>query len=136
MAARGVEVRGDEATRRVCPGVTPASASDFGTEFLSLVVAVRVVDGLDGAVDHIRRHGSNHTEAILTQDAAVQETFAKRVHASCVVINASTRNNDGGALGLGAEIGISTSRLHAYGPMGLAELTTQRFIVSGRGQTR
>jgi glutamate-5-semialdehyde dehydrogenase len=136
MAARGVEVRGDEATQRICPGVTPASASDFGAEFLSLVVAVRVVNGLDGAVDHIRRHGSSHTEAILTEDAMVQEAFAKRVHASCVVINASTRNNDGGALGLGAEIGISTSRLHAYGPMGLAELTTQRFIVSGRGQTR
>lgn len=136
MAAAGVEVRGDETTQRMCPTAIAASASDFGSEFLSLVVAVRVVDGLDGAIDHIRRYGSNHTEAIMTDDPVVQEAFAKRVHASCVVINASTRNNDGGALGLGAEIGISTSRLHAYGPMGLAELTTQRFIVSGRGQTR
>ncbi len=136
MAARGVEVRGDSATQRLCPGVTPATESDYGTEFLSLVVAVKVVDGLDDAIAHIRRHGSNHTEAIITDDPAAEETFTRRVHASCVVVNASTRNNDGGALGLGAEIGISTSRLHAYGPMGLKELTTQRFIVSGRGQTR
>ena len=136
MAARGVEVRGDDETRRWCPNVTPACESDFGAEFLSLVIAVKVVDGLDAAIEHIRRHGSNHTEAIITNDAATQETFAKRVHASCVVINASTRNNDGGALGLGAEIGISTSRLHAYGPMGLTELTTQRFVVHGNGQTR
>jgi glutamate-5-semialdehyde dehydrogenase len=136
MEGAGVEVRGDETTRRYWPRATSALEADFGAEFLSLVVAVKVVDGLDGAVDHIRRHGSNHTEAIMTQDTAVQQAFARRVHASCVVINASTRNNDGGALGLGAEIGISTSRLHAYGPMGLTELTTQRFIVSGRGQTR
>ncbi len=136
MTARGVEVRGDAATRRLCPTVTPASDSDFGVEFLSLVVAVKVVNGVEHAIDHVRRHGSDHTEAIITDDPAVQQAFAKRVHASCVVINASTRNNDGGALGLGAEIGISTSRLHAYGPMGLGELTTERFIVTGNGQIR
>jgi len=136
LADQGVEIRGDAATCKAWPAATPACESDFGAEFLSLIIAVRVVDDLGEALAHIRQHSSNHTEAIITKSQAAQAEFAKRVHSSCVVINASTRNNDGASLGLGAEIGISTSRLHAYGPMGLCELTTQRFIVTGNGQIR
>ena len=117
-------------------GVVPAESDDFGREFLDLVVAMRVVGSLDEAVDHIARYGSCHTEAIVTGDRAAAEAFTSRVQSSCVLVNASTRFNDGFQLGLGAEIGISTSRVHAYGPMGLEELTTQRYIVEGTGQTR
>ena len=111
-------------------------ASDWGQEFLANVLAVRVVDGFDAALDHIERYGSNHTEAIVTRDHARAQRFLREVDASCVVVNASTRFNDGGELGLGAEIGISTSKLHAYGPMGLVELTTTKWIVYGEGQVR
>lgn len=132
----GVEVRGGPLVAALAPGAIAASPEDFGREFLSLTVAMRVVDGLDAAIDHIRRYGSNHTEAILTRDDIAAAEFCRRVDASCVVVNGSTRLNDGFTLGLGAEIGISTSRIHAYGPMGLEELTTQRFIVLANGQTR
>ena len=114
----------------------PASADDFGREFLDLILAVRVVPDLDAALDHIARHGSLHTESILTRDLASARRFEREVTASAVIINASTRFNDGGELGLGAEIGISTSKLHAFGPMGLNELTTRKFVVEGEGQTR
>ncbi|TVQ61793.1 MAG: glutamate-5-semialdehyde dehydrogenase [Phycisphaerales bacterium] len=137
-AAAGVEVRGDDAVRAHAGGlsVTPASEADWGTEYLDLIVAVRVVDGLEGACAHIHRYGSNHTDVILAQDEGTIEAFLARVQSSCVLANASPRFNDGFQLGLGAEIGISTTRLHAYGAMGLEELTTQRYVVRGSGQTR
>ena len=113
-----------------------ASADDFGKEFLDLVLAVKVVPDLDGALDHIARYGSLHTEAILTRDLGNARRFEREVVASAVIVNASTRFNDGGELGLGAEIGISTTKLHAFGPMGLAELTAQKYVVEGDGQVR
>jgi glutamate-5-semialdehyde dehydrogenase len=116
--------------------VVAARADDFGHEFLAKILAVRVVRDLRGALDHIARYGSGHTEAILTRDLDSARTFEREVRASCVVINASTRFNDGGELGLGAEIGISTGRLHAYGPMGLRELCSRKFVVVGEGQIR
>lgn len=137
--AAGVEVRGDQAVQRLAglhPGLRPAQVHDFGKEFLDLVVAMAVVPSREAAIAHIHRYGSNHTEAILTRDRAAADEFCRRVQSSCVVVNASTRFNDGFQLGLGAEIGISTTKLHAYGPMGLEELTTQRFVVDGDGQTR
>jgi len=109
---------------------------DYGKEFLDKILAVRVVADLDGALEHIARYGSMHTEAILTRDLASARRFEREVIASAVMVNASTRFNDGGELGLGAEIGISTTKLHAFGPMGLAELTTQRYVVLGDGQIR
>jgi glutamate-5-semialdehyde dehydrogenase len=132
----GAEVRGDEAVVRFAPSAVPAGPDDWGREYLDLIVAVRVVVDLDAAIDHIQRHGSNHTEAILTRDEESARRFLERVSSSCTLVNASTRFNDGFQLGLGAEIGISTSKIHAYGPMGLEELTTQRYVVRGEYQTR
>ena len=132
----GVQVRAEERALALTPHAEPASEDDFGREFLDLVVALKVVDGMDEAIAHIHRHGSDHTEAILTANSQAADWFARHVQSSCVVINASTRFNDGFQLGLGAEIGISTSRVHAYGPMGLQELTTRRWVVRGDGQTR
>ena len=136
LRARGVEVRGDEATRAFDGGVAAASEDDYAAEFLDLVIAVRVVESLDEAVAHVRRHGSDHTEVIATEDAAAADAFVRVIRSSAVMVNASSRFNDGGQLGLGAEIGISTTRLHAYGPMGLEALTVERFVVRGDGQTR
>lgn len=135
FAGAGVEVRGCAETQRLAK-VTPAGIGDFGTEFLDLIVAMKVVSGLDEAVSHIERFGSQHSEAIFTRDQATADAFLARVQASCVLHNASTRMNDGSALGLGAEIGISTSRLHAFGPMGLEDLTIERYVCVGSGQTR
>ena len=143
----GVEVRGTPLVLALAPAsaaaaslpVKLAESEDFGHEFLDLIVAMRTVDSVDEAIDHINTYGSNHTESILTQDldaGGSAERFCSAVQSSCVLVNASTRFNDGFSLGLGAEIGISTSRIHAYGPMGLEELTTQRWIVEGSGQTR
>ena len=109
---------------------------DWPAEFLDLILAVKVVDDLDGAMDHIAKYGSQHTEVIVTKNYANAQRFIKEVDASAVMVNTSTRFNDGGQLGLGAEIGISTTKLHAYGPMGLKELTTKKFIVYGDGQVR
>ena len=114
----------------------PATDEDWAAEYLGLDLAVRVVDDLDAALDHIRKWGSDHTEAIVTNDPAAADRFKRSIRSSCVMVNASTRFNDGGELGLGAEIGISTTRLHAYGPMGARELTTLRFVVEGEGQIR
>jgi glutamate-5-semialdehyde dehydrogenase len=136
MASRGVEVRGDGAVRALAPEAIAAQEADFGAEFLDLILACRVVEELDEAIAHIHRFGSNHTEAILTREEGNARVFTERVRSSCVIVNASTRFNDGFQLGLGAEIGISTSRVHAYGPMGLEELTTQRWIVQGRYDVR
>ncbi|WP_028574517.1 glutamate-5-semialdehyde dehydrogenase [Desulfonatronovibrio hydrogenovorans] len=118
------------------PDAQPATDDDWGFEFLSLTLAVRVVEGQDKAQDHIARYGSNHSEAILTADYSRAMRFVREVDASAVFVNASTRFNDGGQFGLGAEIGISTSKIHAYGPMGIKELTSAKFVVLGQGQTR
>jgi len=132
----GVELRCDERALPLVRGGVAAMADDFGREFLDLKLAVAVVDGIDGALRHIARYGSRHTEAIVTKDPQIAGRFLNEVDASCVLWNASTRFNDGGELGLGAEIGISTSKLHAYGPMGLRELTCTRYVVRGDGQVR
>jgi len=135
LTADGVVLRGDEATRAVIPA-EPASAEDWDTEYLDLTLAVGVVDGLDDALAHIARHGTLHTEAIVTQDRAAARRFTSEVDAAAVMVNASTRFTDGGEFGFGAEIGISTQKLHARGPMGLAELVTTKYIVEGDGQVR
>jgi glutamate-5-semialdehyde dehydrogenase len=132
----GVEIRGCEETCRILPDVTKAQEADWPAEYLDLVLAVRVVKSMDDAIDHIGRHSSNHTEAIVTCDYDRARRFLREVDSSVVLVNASTRFNDGGQLGLGAEIGISTSKLHAFGPMGLEELTTTKFVVMGNGQVR
>ena len=132
----GVELRGCPATCRILPAAHSASDEDWSKEYLDLILAVKVVDNMDDAIDHIARYGSAHTEAIVTSNYERSRRFLRRVDASVVLVNASTRFNDGGELGLGAEIGISTSKLHAYGPMGLDELTTTKFIVYGDGQIR
>ncbi|MFO0677384.1 MAG: glutamate-5-semialdehyde dehydrogenase [Polyangiaceae bacterium] len=136
MVAAGGKVLGCPRTRALDSRVDPASPQDFGREFLDVVLAVRVVDGLDDALDHVRTYGSGHTEAIVTADGAHADRFRREVDAACVVVNASTRFHDGGELGLGAEIGIATSRLHWRGPMGLESLTTMKWVVDGSGQTR
>lgn len=139
LGAKGVTLHACErALPLVAPHAksVPATDEDWAAEYLTLDLAVRVVNDLEGALDHIRRWGSDHTEAIVTQDAASAERFKRSIRSSCVMVNASTRFNDGGELGLGAEIGISTTRLHAYGPMGARELTTLRFVVEGEGQIR
>ncbi|NRA03409.1 MAG: glutamate-5-semialdehyde dehydrogenase [Myxococcales bacterium] len=129
----GVELRGCERTQAAFPDVAPASDADFEEEYLDMILAVRVVDSLDDAVEHIRRYGSNHTEAIVTEDLRNAREFLRRVNSSCVMVNASTRFADGFQLGLGAEVGISTSKVHWYGPMGIEGLTTEKFVVFGNG---
>jgi glutamate-5-semialdehyde dehydrogenase len=132
----GVELRGCPKTCQFFPGAKAATEDDWGTEYLDLVLAIKVVSSMEEAMNHIASYGSAHTEAIVTSDYARARQFLKEVDASVVMVNASTRFNDGGELGLGAEIGISTSKLHAYGPMGLEELTTTKFVVLGDGQVR
>lgn len=132
----GVELRGCPKTVRLVPQAKPATEADWGTEFLDLILAVKVVSSMEEAMEHIRRHGSLHTEAILTRDHARAMRFVREVDSSLVLVNASTRFNDGFQLGLGAEIGISTTKVHAFGPMGLEELTTTKFIAFGDGQVR
>ena len=132
----GVEVRGCPRTVKLAPGVKPAADSDWGTEFLDLILAVRVVDDMEQAMGHIARYGSQHSEAIVTQDHGRAMRFLNEVDAAAVFVNASTRLHDGYQFGLGAEIGISTTRIHARGAMGLEELTSAKFIVLGTGQLR
>jgi glutamate-5-semialdehyde dehydrogenase len=134
--AAGVELRGCPETRRILDGVKEASEEDWAAEYLDLILAVRVVDDLDQAIQHILRYGSSHTEAIVTQDYTHAQRFLREVPSSTVLVNASTRFSDGFQLGLGAEIGISTSKLHSFGPMGVEDLTTSKFIVYGSGQVR
>ena len=136
LRERGVELRGDERSRALVPGMRAATDDDYAAEFLDLILAVRVVDDLDEAIAHIRRHGSDHTEVIATRDEAAAQRFVHALHSAVVMVNASSRFSDGGELGLGAEIGISTTRLHAYGPMGAEALTVERFVVRGEGQVR
>jgi glutamate-5-semialdehyde dehydrogenase len=132
----GVELRGCERTRALVPECLPATEADWFAEYLELILAVRVVDDLDAAIDHISTYGSQHTEAIVTNNYQRAQRFVQEVQSSLVLVNASTRFNDGFQLGLGAEIGISTSRLHAFGPMGVEELTGTKFIAFGNGQVR
>jgi glutamate-5-semialdehyde dehydrogenase len=132
----GVEVRGDEAVRAMDPRVVAAAPDDYGREFLDSIIAARVVDGVDGAIEHIRRHGSSHTESILTEDDAAASRFFARLDSAILMRNASTQFADGGEFGMGAEIGIATGKLHARGPVGAAELTTFRYLVEGDGTIR
>ena len=132
----GVEIRGDDGVCEAFGDAVRAEEADWGAEYLAPIVAVRVVDGMDAAIDHIRRFGSDHTEIIVTESYARSEEWLRRINSSCVGVNCSTAFSDGYRLGLGAEIGISNSRLHAYGPMGLEGLTTLKFVLRGDGQLR
>jgi glutamate-5-semialdehyde dehydrogenase len=134
--AAGVEIRGCEKTCALISGIERAAEEDWSSEYLDLILSVRIVNDMNEAIEHIERYGSDHTETIVTSDYGRAREFIERVNSSAVMVNASTRFNDGGELGLGAEIGISTSKIHAFGPMGLEELTTTKFIVLGDGQIR
>jgi len=136
LQQQGVTVHGDAAVAELAPGVTPASEEDWAAEYLSLDIAMRVVDDLDDAMAHIRRYSTRHTESIVTQDAASEARFLSEVDSAVVMANASTRFTDGGEFGFGAEVGISTQKLHARGPMGLAELTSSKWLARGAGQVR
>ncbi|MDP3403265.1 MAG: glutamate-5-semialdehyde dehydrogenase [Brevundimonas sp.] len=136
LIAAGCELRGDDEARALVPAMRPATQADWGHEFLAPILAVRVVGGLDEALDHIRRHGSGHTDAIVAEDAGVATAFLESVDSAIVLWNASTQFADGGEFGFGGEIGISTSRLHARGPVGAEQLTSYKYVVRGTGQTR
>jgi glutamate-5-semialdehyde dehydrogenase len=134
LGERGVELVGDDASRRLVPAIGVASDDDFAREFLDLKMSVAVVPSLDAAIDHVRANSTGHTEAIVTTDLVAADRFTREVDAAAVVVNASTRWVDGERFGFGAEIGISTQKLHARGPMGLRELTTTKYVVHGDGQ--
>jgi glutamate-5-semialdehyde dehydrogenase len=136
LFSAGCEVRGCEATRALDPRVRPASDEDWDTEYLDAILSVRIVDGVDAAIDHIARHSSSHTDAIITEDAAAAEAFVTRLDSAILLINASTQFADGGEFGMGAEIGISTGKLHARGPVGVEQLTSFKYVVRGSGQCR
>jgi glutamate-5-semialdehyde dehydrogenase len=136
LRAKGVEVRGCPVTCRLVHGAVPARPEDYDTEYLDLVLSVKVVNGLDEAIEHINRHGSGHTDAIVTNDLGAARRFTAAVDSAAVMVNASTRFHDGQELGLGAEIGISTDKFHARGPCGLLELTSYKYLVYGDGQVR
>jgi glutamate-5-semialdehyde dehydrogenase len=136
LIERGIEIRGDERTQTLLPQAKPASEEDYATEYLGPILSCRVVDSLDAAIEHINRYSSQHTEAIVTRDLQAARQFAARIDSSAVMVNASTRFNDGGEFGLGAEIGISTDKFHARGPCGLNELTSYKYVVYGTGQVR
>ncbi len=133
---RGVELRGDPAARQLSPAFREATEEDWPTEYLDLILAVRIVPDVSAAVEHINRYGSRHSDGIVTRDRTAERQFTRAVDSSCVYVNASTRFTDGGQFGMGAEMGISTDKLHARGPMGLEELTTYKYIVQGTGQIR
>ena len=132
----GCEVRGDEAAAATDPRVKAAAEQDWYAEYLDAIIAVRVVDGVDGAIEHIRRYGSQHTDSIVAEDAAAAEYFLTRVDSAIVLHNASTQFADGGEFGMGAEIGISTDKFHARGPVGVDQLTSYKYVVRGTGQLR
>ncbi len=136
LTDNGIELRADTAARKLCPHAIVGREEDWGAEFLGPIISVCVVDDLDAAIEHINRYGSHHTDAIVTSELAAANQFQARVDSSAVIVNASTRFNDGGEFGLGAEIGISTDKFHARGPCGLKELTTYKYLVMGNGQTR
>jgi glutamate-5-semialdehyde dehydrogenase len=136
LQERGCELRGDEESRAIVDGIVPATEEDWSTEYLDAILSIRVVGGLEEALDHIARYGSSHTDAIVTEDAAVAEAFLDRLDSAIVVWNASTQFADGGEFGFGAEIGIATGKLHARGPVGPEQLTSFKYAVRGTGQTR
>jgi glutamate-5-semialdehyde dehydrogenase len=136
LRQRGVELRGCEETRRFIPDSLPATEEDFAAEYLDLILSIKVVDGLEAAIEHINRYGSQHSDAIVSGDLAAARRFAAAVDSAAVLVNASTRFNDGYEFGLGAEIGISTDKFHARGPCGLLELTSYKYVVYGDGQVR
>jgi glutamate-5-semialdehyde dehydrogenase len=136
LTQRGVEIRADERTRSLFPPAIPATEEDWHAEYLSFIIAIKVVDSLQQAIDHINHYGSHHTDAILSSDPAAIDQFTKKVDSGSIMINASTRFADGGEYGLGAEIGISTDKLHARGPMGAGDLTTYKWVVTGNGHIR
>jgi glutamate-5-semialdehyde dehydrogenase len=136
LVAAGVTVHGDEAFQSASPAVVPAGPDEYDGEYLTLDLAARVVDSYDEAVAHIRTHGTGHSETIVTNDLTMADRFTRDVDAAVVLVNASSRFTDGGEFGFGAEIGISTQKLHARGPMALQEMTSTKYIVTGQGQTR
>jgi glutamate-5-semialdehyde dehydrogenase len=136
LRAAGVELRGCERTQQILPGIIAATEEDWATEYLALILAVKVVSGLDEAIAHINRYGTRHSEAIVTEDYSAAQRFVREVDAACVYVNASTRFTDGFEFGFGAEVGISNQKLHARGPMGLRELTTYKYVIRGDGQVR
>ena len=138
LTKAGVEIRGDEIVRKLVEGdnIKAATEADWTTEYLDLILAVRVINGLDGALEHLAKHSSHHSDSIITEDAAVAERYLNEVDSATVYWNASTRFTDGGEFGFGAEIGISTDKLHARGPMGLDELTSYKYVIRGKGQVR
>ncbi len=136
MSERGVELRADEVARRVLSSAKALTQTDYATEFIDLILAVRVVDDIDQALDHIATYGTGHSEAIVTTDYDQARRFQQAVDAAAVYVNCSTRFTDGGEFGLGAEIGISTQKLHVRGPMGLVALTSNKYLISGNGQVR
>ena len=136
LVAKGVELRGCPVTCRLVPGTKPATEADYAEEFLDLILSVKVVDGLEEAIAHINRYGSQHSDAIVTNDWTAARRFTAAVDSAAVLVNASTRFNDGYELGLGGEIGISTDKYHARGPCGLLELTSYKYVVHGDGQVR
>jgi len=136
LRERGVELRGDAASQALLPGIAAATEEDYAAEYLDLILAIRVVPDMQAAIAHIQAYTSDHTEVIATGDPAHGEAFVRALRSAVVMVNASSRFSDGGELGLGAEIGISTTRLHSYGPMGLEALTVERFVVRGEGQVR
>jgi len=136
LSEAGCEVRGDNRARAIDPRVTPATEQDWDTEYLDAIISVKIVDGLPDAIDHINRHGSHHTDSIVTQNQSAADTFLQRIDSSIVLHNASTQFADGGEFGMGAEIGISTGKLHARGPVGAEQLTSFKYVVRGEGQVR
>jgi glutamate-5-semialdehyde dehydrogenase len=136
LTEQSIEIRGDEATRKLIANAKPASDEDYAAEYLGPIISCRVVNSLDDAIDHINHFGSHHTDAIITSDSAAAQQFTQRIDSAAVMVNASTRFNDGGEFGLGAEIGISTDKFHARGPCGLKELTSYKYVVLGEGQVR
>ena len=138
LTKAGVEIRGHESVRKLASGakIVDATEEDWHTEYLDLILAVRVVDGLDGALDHLAKYSSKHSDSIITEDATVAERYLNEVDSATVYWNASTRFTDGAEFGFGAEIGISTDKLHARGPMGLDELTSYKYVIRGNGQVR
>jgi len=136
LLAKRVELRGDDASRLLVPDMVAATEEDWDTEYLDLILTIGIVPTVDAAIEHINRHGSHHSDAILSEDQKVEDIFTRQVDSACVYTNASTRFTDGGEFGMGAEIGISTDKLHARGPMALEELTTYKYIIQGQGQIR
>jgi glutamate-5-semialdehyde dehydrogenase len=136
LIGEGVELRGDQRSRELVPDMIPATEEDWATEYLDLVIAVRVVPDLESAIEHVRRYGTGHTEAILTEDRMAADRFVSAIDTAVVAVNVSTRFTDGEEFGFGAEIGNSTQKLHVRGPMGLESLTSERYILYGDGQVR